>query len=61
MQLNSVERDTGDVVKNLQNDLYKFQYTYDEPGYYKATFHGFNVTVDKRYDTIIEVPLIITE
>lgn len=61
IKLNSVERDTGEVIKNLQNDVYKYEYTYAEPGYYKAVFHGFNVTIDKRYDKIIEIPVIITE
>lgn len=61
IKLNSIERDMGEVVKNMENDLYEYSYTYEKPGNYVATFHGFNVTAGKRYDKVIEVPVIITD
>jgi len=61
IKLNSIDRDTGEVVKNMENDLYEYTYTYNEPGTYIATFHGFNVSAEKRYDKTIEIPVIITD
>ena len=61
IQLNSIDKDSGEVVKNMENDLHEYNYTYEEPGNYVATFHGFNVTADKRYDTIVEIPVTITD
>ncbi|MCM1178092.1 MAG: DUF5017 domain-containing protein [Clostridium sp.] len=40
--LNKVEPDAGTVVKNLQNMMTSYEYTYDEPGNYAATFCGVN-------------------
>ncbi len=61
IQLNTVEKDSGEVVKNLQNDLYEYEYTYSEAGYYKATFQGFNVTPDRREEKLVEIPIIISD
>ena len=36
--LNVVDNDKGTVVKNLQNYIDSYEYTYDEPGNYTATF-----------------------
>jgi len=61
IKLNSIDRDTGEVVKNMENDLSEYSYTYTEPGTYTATFHGFNVTSGQRYDKIVEIPVTITD
>lgn len=61
IKLNSIDRDMGEVVKNLENDLYEYSYTYEKPGNYTATFHGFNVSEGKRYDKVVEIPIVITD
>ena len=42
MPLNKVENDKGVAIKNLQNYLHSFEYTWDEPGTYTVTFVGTN-------------------
>lgn len=36
--LNKVDNDKGTVIKNLQNYMDSYEYVYDEPGNYTATF-----------------------
>ena len=40
--LNKVDNDKGQVIKNLQNYLHSFKYTWNEPGTYTVTFAGSN-------------------
>ncbi len=40
--LNKVDNDKGQVIKNLQNYLHSFEYTWNEPGTYTVTFAGTN-------------------
>ncbi|MGM9736431.1 MAG: DUF5017 domain-containing protein [Candidatus Cryptobacteroides sp.] len=40
--LNKVANDEGTVIKNLQNYLHSFEYTWMEPGTYTVTFVGTN-------------------
>ncbi len=40
--LNKVEPDAGTVVKNIRNMMTSYEYTYDAPGNYTATFVGVN-------------------
>ena len=40
--LNKVDNDKGQVIKNLQNYLHSFEYTWTEPGTYTVTFAGTN-------------------
>lgn len=40
--LNKVDNDKGQVIKNLQNYLHSFEYTWNEPGTYTVTFAGSN-------------------
>lgn len=40
--LNKVANDQGTVIKNLQNYLHSFEYTWTEPGTYTVTFVGTN-------------------
>ncbi len=42
MGFNSTTPDQGTVVKNMQNYLDSYSYTYDEPGTYQAVFVGRN-------------------
>lgn len=39
---NSAEPDTGTAIKNIQNYLPSYSYTYEEPGTYDAVFVGAN-------------------
>lgn len=41
--LNKVTNDKGTVIKNLQNYMPTFEYTWNEPGTYTVTFVGKNV------------------
>lgn len=41
-KLNSVENDKGMVIKNIQNYLDSYEYTFSEPGSYEVTFVGTN-------------------
>ena len=41
-RLNKVSSDTGTVIKDMQNYMSSFEYTWDEPGTYKASFVGIN-------------------
>ena len=38
----NVDPDKGDVIKNLQNYLHSYEYTWEKPGTYKVTFVGRN-------------------
>ncbi len=38
--LNKVSNDRGSVIKNVENYLHSFEYTWDEPGTYVVTFVG---------------------
>jgi hypothetical protein len=40
--LNNVANDKGIVIKNLQNYLHSYEYTWAKPGTYKVTFVGRN-------------------
>ena len=40
--LNKVPSDKGQVIKNMQNYMSSYSYTYDKPGTYTATFVGVN-------------------
>ena len=40
--LNRVANDKGVAIKNLQNYLHTFEYTWTEPGTYTVTFVGTN-------------------
>lgn len=41
-KLNKVSNDVGTVVKNMQNYMDSFEYTWNEPGTYKVSFLGIN-------------------
>lgn len=41
-KLNKVSNDVGTVVKNMQNYMNSFEYTWNEPGTYKVSLVGIN-------------------
>lgn len=62
--LNRISNDKGLVIKNLQNYMSSYEYTYEEPGTYMTTFVGTNanfVSTDTQVDsikvTIVDAPL----
>lgn len=42
MDFNSIPNDKGTVIKNMQNYLTSYSYTFEEPGTYTVTFIGRN-------------------
>lgn len=48
MPLNKVDNDKGEVIKDLENYMTSYEYTYTEPGSYKAVFMGVNENVAGR-------------
>lgn len=42
MDVIAVDPDKGTVIKNLQNYLHSYEYTWEKPGTYKVTFVGRN-------------------
>ena len=64
--LNKVSNDQGTVIKNLQNYLHTFEYTWTEPGTYTVTFVGTNSNYAGRSEkvhkfTIIVLPKLLEE
>ena len=57
--LNKVVNDKGTVIKNLQNYLHSFEYTWDEPGTYTVTFVGINANVAATSRQIHEMTINI--
>lgn len=42
MSMNSIQNDKGTVIKNMQNYMTSYSYTYEKPGTYQAVFVGRN-------------------
>ena len=61
MTLNKVDKDTGVVIKNLQNYLPSYTYTFDEPGTYNVVFVGNNATVSGSSQQIIQKTVTIMD
>ena len=59
--LNKVANDKGTVVKDLQNYLHEYSYTWDEPGTYKVTFVGRNENYVASSEDIQEFTITIIE
>lgn len=59
--LNKVANDKGIVVKNLQNYLHEYEYTWTEPGTYTVTFVGRNENYAAASEEIIEYTVTILE
>ena len=59
--LNKVANDQGTVIKNLQNYLHTFEYTWTEPGTYTVTFVGTNSNYAGASEKVIEKKITIME
>ena len=57
--LNKVSNDQGTVIKNLQNYLHTFEYTWTEPGTYTVTFVGANSNYAGRSEKVHEFTIIV--
>ena len=57
--LNKVSNDQGTVIKNLQNYLHTFEYTWTEPGTYTVTFVGTNSNYAGRSEKVHEFTIIV--
>ena len=59
--LNAVQNDQGTVVKNMQNYMTSYSYTYDEPGTYTAVFVGRNANYVGSSELVKEVTVTILD
>lgn len=59
--LNKVANDKGTVIKNLQNYLHSYEYTWSEPGTYKVVFVGRNENYAAASEDIQEFTITILE
>ena len=59
LPLNKVANDKGTVIKNLQNYLHSFEYTWNEPGTYTVTFVGTNANFAASSQKIYEMTINI--
>lgn len=59
--LNKVDNDKGVVVKNLQNYMDSYEYVYDEPGNYSATFVCRNSNYKGESEVVRTVTFSIIE
>ena len=59
--LNHVSNDKGVVVKNIQNELESYDYTYESPGNYKASFVCINASMLGSSRKVVEVPISIID
>lgn len=59
--LNRVPNDKGAVLKNLQNYMDSYEYTYTEPGNYTASFVCINANYKGASRKVVEMPLVIIE
>lgn len=59
--LNKVANDKGVVIKNLQNYMHEYVYTWDKPGTYKVTFVGRNENYASSSEQVFEYTITILE
>lgn len=59
--LNKVSNDQGTVIKNLQNYMEDYEYTYSEPGTYTATFSGINANYKGTGKDVQEIKITIVD
>ncbi len=59
--LNKVANDKGTVIKNLQNYLREYEYTWTKPGTYKVTFVGRNENYASSSEEIHDFTITILE
>ena len=58
---NSIPNDKGVVIKNMQNYMSTYEYTYDEPGTYNAVFVGRNANYLGTNEKVKELSIIIMD
>ena len=56
-----VDPDRGEAIKNLQNYLHSYEYTWTKPGTYKVTFVGRNENYASSSEEVIEYTITILE
>lgn len=61
MDFVNVDPDKGVVIKNLQNYLHEYEYTWTEPGTYTVTFVGRNENYAAASEEVIEYTVTILE
>lgn len=61
MSLNRVSNDRGTVIKDLQNYMDSFEYTWNEPGTYTVTFVGINSNYAGSSEEIMEFTITIMD
>ena len=54
-----VDPDKGAVIKNLQNYLHSYEYTWNEPGTYKVTFVGRNENYASASELVREFTITV--
>lgn len=59
--LSKVFNDKGVVIKNLQNYLHSYEYTWTEPGTYTVTFVGRNENYAASSEEVIEYTVNIID
>lgn len=59
--LNKVANDKGIVLKNLQNYLHEYEYTWTEPGTYEVVFVGRNENYASASEEVIKHTITIIE
>ena len=59
--LNKVANDKGVVIKNLQNYLHTYEYTWNEPGTYEVVFVGRNENYASASEQVIKYKITIME
>ena len=59
--LNAVPNDKAIVIKNMQNYLHSYSYTFEKPGIYTVTFVGVNSNVDGESDRIFQYEIEILD
>lgn len=61
MDVVTVDPDKGVVIKNLQNYLHTYEYTWTKPGTYKVTFVGRNENYASSSEQVVEYTINILE
>lgn len=59
--LNKVANDKGVVIKDLQNYMHEYVYTWDKPGTYKVVFVGRNENYASASEQVFEYTITILE
>lgn len=58
-QLNAIANDKGEVIKNMQNYMESYSYTFAEPGTYTVTFVGRNANYIGSSELVKEMTVTI--